>query len=77
MGQPDLDFMAPEVQTQSVCSPASDVFSLGLLVAYLCGQGRPLISANLNTSTYLRQLDTVSEHSYRNDCLFGGVHVYS
>lgn len=59
MGQPDLDFLAPEVQTQSICAPQSDMFSLGLLVAYLFSGGRPLLSANLTTSTYLRQLDAV------------------
>ncbi|KAI2801048.1 hypothetical protein BLOT_011622, partial [Blomia tropicalis] len=60
MGQPDLDFIAPEVQTQSVCTPLSDMFSLGLLIAFLCGHGKLLINANLNTSTYLRQLDSLN-----------------
>ena len=59
MGQPDLDFIAPEVQTQSVCCPQSDMFSLGLLIAFLFNHGKPILSANLNTSAYLRQLETV------------------
>ena len=60
MGQPDLDFIAPEVQTQSLCTINSDMFSLGLLITFLYNNGRSLIQANLNASNYLKQLDAVS-----------------
>jgi hypothetical protein len=60
MGQPDLDFTAPEVQTASNCSPMSDMFSLGLLIASLYNNGRSLVEANLSTSNYCKQLEAVS-----------------
>ncbi|OTF82604.1 hypothetical protein BLA29_011292 [Euroglyphus maynei] len=60
MGQPDLDFTAPEVQTQSLCTPNSDMFSLGLLITFLYNNGRSLIMANMNASNYLKQLDAVN-----------------
>nr|XP_046909922.1 SCY1-like protein 2 isoform X1 [Dermatophagoides farinae] len=60
MGQPDLDFTAPEVQTQSLCTPNSDMFSLGLLITFLYNNGRSLITANLNASNYLKQLDSLN-----------------
>lgn len=60
MGQSDLDFLAPEVQTQSVYTPMSDMFSMGLLIVFIYNKGRPLISASLNPANYIRQLDMVS-----------------
>ena len=73
MGQPDLDFTAPEVQTQSLCTPNSDMFSLGLLITFLYNNGRSLITANLNASNYLKQLDSVSMENktkQKNQCYF-------
>ncbi len=59
MGQPDLDFIAPEVQS-SKCSPMSDMFSLGLLITFLYNNGKSLVEANLSTAHYAKQLDLVS-----------------
>ncbi|UXI17099.1 putative palmitoyltransferase [Sarcoptes scabiei] len=60
MGQSDLDFTAPEVQTQSICTPLSDMFSLGLLITFLYNQGHSMINANLSTAIYLKQLDSMN-----------------
>jgi hypothetical protein len=70
MGQPDLDFTAPEVQTASNCSPMSDMFSLGLLIASLYNNGRSLVEANLSTSNYCKQLEAVSHIIFLTSMLF-------
>ncbi|CAL1266831.1 unnamed protein product [Larinioides sclopetarius] len=57
MGQPDLDFTAPEVQATSTCSPLSDMFSLGMLICAVFNNGRPLIDANHSTTNYNKQLE--------------------
>jgi hypothetical protein len=51
---------APEVQTSSLCSIVSDMFSLGLVVCAIFNQGRPLIQANHSSSAYMKQLEVVS-----------------
>ncbi|XP_033608206.1 SCY1-like protein 2 isoform X4 [Cryptotermes secundus] len=61
MAQPDLDYIAPEVQTSSLCSIVSDMFSLGLVVCAIFNQGRPLIQANHSSSTYMKQLEVLEE----------------
>ncbi|GFR11611.1 SCY1-like protein 2 [Trichonephila clavata] len=60
MGQPDLDFTAPEVQATSTCSPLSDMFSLGMLICAVFNNGRSLIDANHSTTNYNKQLELVS-----------------
>ncbi|XP_046997938.1 protein kinase domain-containing protein ppk32 [Schistocerca americana] len=61
MAQPDLDYIAPEVQTTSSCSILSDMFSLGMVICSIFNQGRPLIQANHSASTYLKQLEVLEE----------------
>jgi len=60
MSQPDLDFMAPEIQASSACSAQSDMFSFGLLICSIFNNGRSPIQANLSTTTYTKQLELVS-----------------
>lgn len=60
MSQIDLDFSAPEVQCSNAISQQSDMFSLGLLICSIFNNGRSPIQANLNTTTYLKQLETVN-----------------
>ncbi|XP_015781451.1 SCY1-like protein 2 [Tetranychus urticae] len=60
MSQPDLDFMAPEVQASSACSPQSDMFSFGLLICSIFNNGRSPIQANLSTANYTKQLETLN-----------------
>ncbi|XP_022248473.1 SCY1-like protein 2 [Limulus polyphemus] len=62
MGQPDLDFTAPEIQNSSTCSPYSDMFSLGLLICAIFNNGRSLIEANLSSSNYSKQLDLLEQN---------------
>ncbi|XP_076341084.1 SCY1-like protein 2 [Tachypleus tridentatus] len=62
MGQPDLDFTAPEIQFSSMCSPYSDMFSFGLLICSVFNNGRSLIEANLSTTTYSKQLDLLEQN---------------
>ncbi|XP_042886446.1 SCY1-like protein 2, partial [Penaeus japonicus] len=57
MTQPDLDFIAPEVQTSSSCSVVSDMFSLGMCVCAIFNSGKSLIEANHSSSLYQKQLD--------------------
>lgn len=56
------DFVtAPEVQTSSVCSVLSDMFSLGMVICAIFNHGRPLIQANHSSSTYLKQIELVRD----------------
>lgn len=43
------------------CSILSDMFSMGLLICTVYNSGRMLILANNSASTYLKQVETVSE----------------
>lgn len=52
---------APEVQTSSVCSVLSDMFSLGMVICAIFNHGRPLIQANHSSSTYLKQIELVRD----------------
>ncbi|XP_063594283.1 SCY1-like protein 2 [Penaeus indicus] len=61
MTQPDLDFIAPEVQTSSSCSVVSDMFSLGMCVCAIFNSGKSLIEANHSSSLYQKQLDVLGE----------------
>ncbi|XP_031348162.1 SCY1-like protein 2 isoform X2 [Photinus pyralis] len=61
MAQPNLDYTAPETQTQSICSILSDMFSLGMVVCAIFNQGRPLIQAGNSSSAYLKQLEVLED----------------
>ncbi|XP_046394764.1 SCY1-like protein 2 isoform X2 [Ischnura elegans] len=61
MAQPDLDYLAPEVQTTSSCSILSDMFSLGMVICAIFNFGKPLIQANHSSSTYLKQLEALED----------------
>lgn len=60
MGQPDLDYTAPEIQNSSKCSPLSDMFSLGLVICAVYNGGHSIIESNLSCATYQKQLEMVS-----------------
>lgn len=62
MGQPDLDFMAPEIQSTSTCSTQSDMFSLGLIICSVYNHGKSLLESNLSTPNYLRQLEILNRN---------------
>uniref|UniRef100_A0A182UDR9 Protein kinase domain-containing protein n=1 Tax=Anopheles melas TaxID=34690 RepID=A0A182UDR9_9DIPT len=57
--QPNLDYMAPEIQINSSCSILSDMFSLGMVICAIFNHGRSLIQSGNSTSTYLKQMELV------------------
>ena len=74
MTQPDLDFVAPDIQlaptttttststTAAAAAASADVFSYGLLVcAVFTDSGRSLVHAEHNVATYARQIDKVRQ----------------
>lgn len=60
MAQPDLDFTAPEIQSTLTCSPQSDQFSFGLLIASIYNRGHSPLESQLSPQIYLRQLELLS-----------------
>jgi len=62
MAQPDLDFMAPEIQMQKskYAVPACDAFSLGLLICSIYNGGRSLVQAQYNPACYVKELGRVT-----------------
>ncbi|KAG5321007.1 SCYL2 protein, partial [Pseudoatta argentina] len=61
MTQPNLDYIAPEVQQKKLGSFSSDMYSLGMTICAIYNQGRPLIQANHSCSDYLKQLETLDD----------------
>ncbi len=70
LGFRSTHWSAPEVQTQSTVSAASDMFSLGLVVAAIFNRGRPLIQANHSNPNYTKQMEMVILHWPRIKTLF-------
>jgi len=64
MAQPDLDFVAPEIQleTTKFATSGCDIFSLGLLVCALYNEGRSLIRAGYSTINYVKELEKVGHN---------------
>ena len=54
IAQPDLDYMAPEVQleTASHATTASDMFALGSLICAVYNAGNTPVAASCSVSTY-------------------------
>jgi len=63
LAQPDLDYIAPEIQleTSKIATVGCDVFSLGLLVCSVYNGGRSLVQANYNPAVYMRHIDRVRQ----------------
>ncbi|ESO87504.1 hypothetical protein LOTGIDRAFT_127669 [Lottia gigantea] len=61
MAQPDLNFIAPEVQLEKICTPLSDMFSLGMVICAIYNSGKSLISADHLPGLYVKQLDQMHE----------------
>jgi len=61
MVQPDLDYLAPEIQLEIAqdVTVFSDMFSLGLVICAIHNNGHSLIQANHNISTYARHSEQV------------------
>ncbi|XP_060832867.1 SCY1-like protein 2 isoform X1 [Bombus pascuorum] len=61
MTQPNLDYIAPEVQQKKVGGFYSDMYSFGMTICAIFNQGRPLIQGNHSCSEYLKQLENLKE----------------
>nr|XP_012140238.1 PREDICTED: SCY1-like protein 2 isoform X2 [Megachile rotundata] len=61
MAQPNLDYVAPEVQQKKLGGFYSDMYSFGMTICAIFNQGRPLIQANHSCSEYLKQLENLNE----------------
>ncbi|CAG9558359.1 unnamed protein product [Danaus chrysippus] len=59
--QPNLDYLAPEVQLSGHCNILSDMFSLGLIICALFNQGKSLLQTNNNPMLYLRQIEFLDQ----------------
>ncbi|XP_015127259.1 SCY1-like protein 2 isoform X1 [Diachasma alloeum] len=59
--QPNLDYIAPEIQQNKVCNVLSDMFSLGMIMAAIYNDGKSLIQANHSTSDYAKQVANLPE----------------
>ncbi|XP_058065791.1 SCY1-like protein 2 [Anopheles bellator] len=59
--QPNLDYMAPEIQINSSCSILSDMFSLGMVVCSIFNHGRSLIQSGNSPSAYIKQMELLDE----------------
>ncbi|XP_052752631.1 SCY1-like protein 2 isoform X2 [Galleria mellonella] len=57
ISQPNLDFLAPEVQTNGQCNILSDMFSLGLVICAIFNNGKALLQANNNPMLYMKQIE--------------------
>ncbi|XP_054012901.1 SCY1-like protein 2 isoform X1 [Hylaeus anthracinus] len=61
MAQPNLDYIAPEIQQKKVGSVYSDMYSFGMTICAIFNQGRPLVQANNSCSEYLKQIEQLKE----------------
>ncbi|XP_069364742.1 SCY1-like protein 2 isoform X2 [Maniola hyperantus] len=61
IAQPNLDFLAPEVQMSGQCSILSDMFSLGLIMCAIFNHGKSLLQTNNNPMLYLRQIEFLEQ----------------
>ncbi|XP_078042515.1 SCY1-like protein bma isoform X2 [Augochlora pura] len=57
--QPNLDYMAPEIQQKKQGSFYSDMYSFGMTICAIFNQGRPLIQANHSCTEYIKQIDNL------------------
>lgn len=62
MAQPDLDYIAPEIQmaTMKYATSACDIFALGMLTCSVYNAGRSLVQAGYSTTNYVKQLERVA-----------------
>ena len=61
MAQPDMDYLAPEIQlgTAPFASPSCDMFSLGMLICAVYNGGKSIIQSSHNPVAYTKQIDRV------------------
>jgi SCY1-like protein 2 len=59
MAQPDLDYIAPELQLEKSCTFLCDMFSLGLVICAIYNSGKSLLDSNKNTAQYAKKVEQV------------------
>lgn len=59
--QPNLDYMAPEYVRTMTCSPASDMFSLGMLVYTIFSKGKPFYDCHGDLSAFKNNAEEVRQ----------------
>lgn len=58
--QPDLDYIAPEVQLHHTMSPLADIFSLGMVVCSIFNGGISLLHCEGSVANYVKYIPYVS-----------------
>lgn len=64
MAQPNLDYLAPEHGLANMQTPASDMFSLGMLIYAVFNKGNPLRRYNEDWKNYKRSITEVKRITY-------------
>ncbi|XP_014768329.1 SCY1-like protein 2 isoform X1 [Octopus bimaculoides] len=59
ISQPKLDYLAPEYSLTMTCSPASDMFSLGMLIYTVCNNGKSLYECNDELRQFKTNIDVL------------------
>ncbi|ESP05108.1 hypothetical protein LOTGIDRAFT_151904 [Lottia gigantea] len=57
VAQSNLDFLAPEYTLTMTCSPASDMYSLGVLIYSIFNNGKPLFECQGQLSTFQKNAE--------------------
>ena len=60
--QPNLNFIAPEIQHKSSSTTASDMYSLGMVIIACFNNGKSVIQANNSQHQYFKLSGQLSEH---------------
>ena len=60
--QPNLNFIAPEIQHKSSSTTASDMYSLGIVIITCFNNGKSVIQANNSQHQYFKLSGQLSEH---------------
>ncbi|XP_023930039.1 SCY1-like protein 2 isoform X3 [Lingula anatina] len=60
MVQPDLDYIAPEVQVDKRCFYVSDMYSMGITICAIHNGGRSLVNSMYNPAEYTKGIQLLS-----------------
>ncbi|XP_074643390.1 SCY1-like protein 2 [Tubulanus polymorphus] len=61
MAQPDLDYIAPELQLDKTCTFMCDMFSLGLVLCAIYNNGKSLLDCNRNPAVYAKKVEQLHD----------------
>ncbi|KAM3180134.1 hypothetical protein ACTXT7_016897, partial [Hymenolepis weldensis] len=57
--QPDLGYIAPEVQLHHTMSPLADIFSFGMVICAIFNDGASLLACDGNAANYPKAIQTL------------------